>query len=139
MMDVRSYLNGALTVQRLGGDDGESLFHAGDARGAVAWLARGTPFSFLHVVEFAAVGVRRGFHAHTGHTEHFYLFSGALTLIAAAEGGRVQVELAAGDLAVFAPGTAHGLIAREPSVAVAMGNGSDPTRDVSPVDLGNPD
>jgi quercetin dioxygenase-like cupin family protein len=132
---MRSYLDGALTVQRLGANDGAQPFRAGDARGAVAWLVRGTPFSYLHAVEFAAAGDRRGFHAHSDHTEHFYLFSGALRLLARAGEAAVEVDLSDGDLAIFAPGTAHGLVARAPSFAIAYGSGADPIQDTAPADL----
>lgn len=38
---MECYLGGALTVEQLGGDSAAGIFRAADARGAVAWLARG--------------------------------------------------------------------------------------------------
>lgn len=134
---MRSYLDGGLTVEVLGGDAGAGPFRGGDARGAVAWLARGEPFAYLHAVEFAGPGVRRGFHAHLEHREHLYVFSGSLHLLAEAGGERVELTVEAGSLAVFAPGVAHALVALAPTFAVAFGNGSDPIRDTVPrPDLG---
>lgn len=134
---MRSYLGGALTIETLGGDATAGPFRAGDARGAVAWLARGTEFGYLHAIEFAASGVRRGFHLHAGHQEHFYVFSGAIRLVARLADETVDVTLQAGDLAVFCPGVAHGLVSESPAIAVAFGNGTDPVGDTVPVpDLG---
>ena len=134
---MQSYLEGELTVRQLGGDPSAGPFRAGDARGAVAWLARGEAFHYLHAVEFAEAGVRRGFHVHPNHTEHFYVFTGSLRLLARTDGEIVDVILSAGDLAVFNPGVAHGLIAQEPTVALAFGNGADPIHDTLPApDLG---
>lgn len=135
----RSWLDGALVVERLGGSADAGRFHTADARGAVAFLARGEPFEHLHVVEFREAGVRRGFHLHRRHREELYLFLGRVELVArTTEGGEtVRVELEAGDLATFAPGTAHGLVSLEPAVAVAMGTGTDPIGDTVAVpDLG---
>jgi uncharacterized RmlC-like cupin family protein len=126
---VESYLDGGVTVQVLGGDSAQGLFRAGDARGGVAWLARGEPFAYLHAIELAAPGVRRGFHAHAGHRERLYLFSGTVRLLAGHAGASVVVTLQAGDLATFAPGVAHGLIAQTPAFAVAFGEGTDPIDD----------
>ena len=126
---MRSYLDGALTVEALGGDTGAGPFRAGDARGGVAWLARGEPFAYLHAVEFAAAGVRRGFHAHLGHRERLYLVSGRLRLLASHGGAAVDIMLQAGDLATFAPGVAHGLIAETPAFVVSFGSGTDPIED----------
>lgn len=134
---MESYLDGAVTVEELGGDPSAGRFRAADARGAVAWLARGGSYQYLHVVEFAEAGVRRGFHVHADHAEHLYVFLGSLRLLARKDGERVDLELSAGHLAVLGPGVAHGLIAREPAVAVILGHGSDPVHDVQPVpDLG---
>jgi quercetin dioxygenase-like cupin family protein len=136
-MPVRSYLEGALTVETLGPGTGAGPFRAEDARGAVAWLARGEPFAYLHAIEFCAPGVRRGFHAHPGHAERLYLFFGAVRLLAGHAGSTVTITLQAGDLARFAPGVAHGLIAETPALAVAFGNGTDPIADSTPCpDLG---
>lgn len=136
-MPVRSYLDGALTVETLGGDTGAGPFRAQDARGGVAWLARGEPFAYLHAIEFSAAGVRRGFHAHPGHGERLYLFSGSVRLLAGHAGSTVEVTLRSGDLATFAPGVGHGLVAETPAFAVAFGNGSDPIADSVPApDLG---
>lgn len=136
-MAVRSYLDGTLTVETLGESTGAGPFRAEDARGAVAWLARGEPFAYLHAIEFNAPGVRRGFHAHPGHAERLYLFSGAVRLLAGHAGSIVAITLQAGDLAVFAPGVAHGLIAETPAFAVAFGDGTDPIIDsISCPDLG---
>lgn len=131
----RSWLGGALVVERLGETADAGRFHTADARGAVAFLARGSAYEHLHVVEFREAGVRRGFHLHRGHREELYLFQGRVELVArAAEGGEtVRVELRAGDLATFAPGTAHGLVSLAPAVAVAMGTGTDPIGDTVPV------
>lgn len=126
---MRSYLDGGLTIETLGAGAAAGPFRAEDARGAVAWLARGEPFAYLHAVEFRASGVRRGFHLHAGHRESLYVFSGALRLIASQAGERVEVSLAAGDLATFAPGVAHGLIAETPALTVSFGNGTDPIAD----------
>jgi quercetin dioxygenase-like cupin family protein len=136
-MAERSYLDGALVVETLAGDTGTGPFRAEDARGRVAWLARGEPFAYLHAIEFAAPGVRRGFHAHPGHSERLYLFSGTVRLLAGHAGSREAVTLHAGDLATFAPGVAHGLIAETPAFAVAFGSGTDPIADcVACPDLG---
>ena len=125
---MREFLDGGLRVERLGRDAVEGRFRAEDERGAVAWLARGTAYEYLHAIEFRAAGVRRGFHAHREHTESLYVIAGRLSLVAGrAEGGeRVTVELAAGDVATFAPDVAHGLVALEPSFAVSLGRGADP-------------
>lgn len=134
---MRSYLDGGLTVEVLGGDAAAGLFRAADARGGVAWLARGEPFAYLHAVEFRAAGDRRGFHAHAAHRERLYVFSGALRLLAEAGGETVDVVLEAGSLATFAPGVAHGLIAESPAFAVSFGSGADPIHDSTPrPDLG---
>jgi quercetin dioxygenase-like cupin family protein len=134
---MESYLDGAVTVEELGGDSAAGIFRASDARGAIAWLARGGTYEYLHVAEFAEAGVRRGFHVHANHTEHLYVFLGSLRLLARKDGQTVDLELSAGHLAVLGPGVAHGLIAREPAVAVILGHGSDPIHDVRPVpDLG---
>ena len=136
-MPVRSYLDGAVTVEALGANTGAGPFRAEDARGGVAWLARGEPFAYLHAIEFSAPGVRRGFHAHAGHAERLYLFSGAVRLLAGYGGSAVTIPLRAGDLVVFAPGVAHGLIAETPAFAVAFGEGTDPITDSIPCpDLG---
>ena len=129
---MRSYLDGAVTVEVLGGDVAAGLFRAADARGGVAWLARGEPFEYLHVVEFSHAGARRGFHAHQGHRERLYVFSGTLRLLAERGGETVDVTLGAGSLATFAPGVAHGLIAESPSIAVSFGGGTDPISDSTP-------
>lgn len=131
----RSWLGGALVVERLGATADAGRFHTADARGAVAFLARGGAYEHLHVVEFREAGVRRGFHLHRGHREELYLFLGRVELVARTAGGgeTVRVELEAGDLATFAPGTAHGLVALEPAIAVAMGTGTDPIADTVPV------
>lgn len=129
---MRSYLEGALTVEALDSGCGAGRFRAEDARGGVAWLARGEPFAYLHAVELNAPGVRRGFHAHAGHRERLYLFSGAVRLLARHEGATVEVALRAGELATFAPGVAHGLIAETPAFAVAFGEGTDPIADCVP-------
>lgn len=126
---MRSYLDGGLTVEALGGDAAAGLFRAEDARGGVAWLARGEPFAYLHAVEFRAAGDRRGFHLHAGHRECLYVFSGSLRLVAERAGERVEVDLPAGSLAAFAPGVAHGLVATAPTLAVSFGSGTDPIAD----------
>lgn len=134
---MQSYLDGAVTVEVLGGDAAAGLFRGGDARGGVAWLARGEPFAYLHVVEFRSPGDRRGFHVHAGHDERLYVFSGTLRLLAAHGGERTEIALPAGSLAILAPGVAHGLIAETPAVAVSFGSGTDPIHDTTPVpDLG---
>jgi uncharacterized RmlC-like cupin family protein len=134
---MASYLDGAVTVEQLGGDAAAGIFRASDARGSIAWLARGGGYPYLHVAEFTEAGVRRGFHVHANHTEHLYVFLGSLQLLARKEGETVDLVLAAGDLAVMAPGVAHGLVAREPAIAVILGHGADPIHDMQPVpDLG---
>jgi quercetin dioxygenase-like cupin family protein len=134
---VRSYLDGGLTVEVLGGDSALGLFRAGDARGGVAWLARGAPFDYLHVVEFSAAGARRGFHVHDGHHERLYVFSGTIQLFAERGGETVEVALEAGSLVAIAPGVAHGLIAASPALVVSFGTGTDPMSDITPrPDLG---
>jgi quercetin dioxygenase-like cupin family protein len=131
-MRMRSYLEGALTVEALRSDSAAGLFRAEDARGGVAWLSRGEPFDYLHAVEFNAPGVRRGFHVHRGHHERLYVFSGAIRLLAAHGGATVDVTLRAGDLATFPPGVAHGLVAEAPAFAVSFGSGTDPITDCVP-------
>lgn len=129
---MRSYLDGAVTVEVLGGDSAAGLFRAEDARGGVAWLARGEPFAYLHVVEFTGPGARRGFHVHAQHRERLYVFSGTVRLLAARGGETVDLALEAGSLATFAPGVAHGLVAQMPAFAVSFGNGADPIHDTAP-------
>lgn len=134
---MRSYLDGGVKVQVLGGDSAAGLFRAGDARGGVAWLARGEPWEYLHVVEFAYEGARRGFHVHQRHDERLYVFFGALRLIAERGGETVDLVLDAGSLVAFEPGVAHGFIAQSPALAVSFGGGSDPITDMVPrPDLG---
>lgn len=134
---MQSYLDGGVTVQVLGGDSAQGLFRAGDARGGVAWLARGEPFDYLHVVEFSHAGARRGFHVHQGHNERFYIFSGTLRLIAEHNGERLDLPLDAGSLVAFTPGVAHGFVAEAPAFAVSFGTGTDPMLDTTPrPDLG---
>lgn len=126
---MRSYLDGGVTVEAVGRDAAAGLFRAEDARGGVAWLARGEPYAYLHVVEFRGEGDRRGFHLHAGHRERLYLFSGTLRLLAGRGGETVDIDLPAGSLATFEPGVAHGLIARSPALAVSFGSGTDPIAD----------
>lgn len=134
---MRSYLDGGLTVEVLGGDIAVGLFRAADARGGVAWLARGERFEYLHVVEFSGPGARRGFHVHQGHRERLYVFSGTVRLVAEWKGERADISLEAGSLATFAPGVAHGLIAESAAIAVSFGSGTDPITDTTPrPDLG---
>jgi quercetin dioxygenase-like cupin family protein len=134
---VRSYLDGGVTVEVLGGDSAAGLFRAGDARGGVAWLTRGEPFHYLHVVEFRAPGDRRGFHVHQGHDERLYVFSGTLRLIAEHKGEKADLLLEAGSLVTFLPGVAHGFVAESPVIAVSFGSGTDPMTDTTPrPDLG---
>lgn len=128
---VRTYLGGAVTVEALAGDAAAGRFRSADARGEVAFAARGEAFQHLHLVSFAAAGVRRGFHAHPAGTERLYVFSGAVDLLArAADGGEtLSIVLFPGDLVTFAPGTAHGFVARGPAVCAAFGTGPDPLGD----------
>lgn len=134
---MHSYLDGGLTVETLGGDATAGPFRTADARGGVAWLVRGEPFTYLHAVEFRARGDRRGFHEHAGNRERLYVFSGTLRLLAEAGGETVALTLEAGSLATFAPGVAHGLIAESPALAVCFGSGTDPIHDTTPrPDLG---
>ena len=134
---MRSYLGGGLTVEVLGGDIAAGLFRGMDARGEVAWLARGEPFQYLHAISFTGPGMRRGFHHHGGHHERFYVFSGTIRLIAERDGETVDLSLPAGSLAIFAPGVAHGLIAESAAFAVSFGAGTDPIIDTTPrPDLG---
>jgi dTDP-4-dehydrorhamnose 3,5-epimerase-like enzyme len=135
-----SYLDGAVTVETLGRDARDGRFRAEDERGAVAWLARGRRYDFVHVIEFAAAGVRRGFHAHDAHTESLYVFSGRVRMLARkADGGEtLSIDLAAGEMAMFEPGVAHGFEAMEPTIAIALGTGEDPFEGtVSVPDLGS--
>jgi quercetin dioxygenase-like cupin family protein len=129
---VRSYLDGGLTVEALGADAAAGRFRARDARGDVAWLARGEPFDSLHAISFSGPGVRRGFHLHAGHRERLYVVSGALRLLASWKGATVEVALEPGVLATFAPGVAHGLIAQSAAFAVSFGDGTDPIADTTP-------
>ncbi|HEX6912594.1 MAG TPA: cupin domain-containing protein [Longimicrobium sp.] len=134
---MQSYLDGAVTVQVPGGDAGAGLFRAADARGGVAWLARGEPFAYLHVVEFRSPGDRRGFHVHAGHDERFFVFSGTVRLLVSKGGVRTEIVLSAGSLAALAPGVAHGFVAETPAIAVSFGAGTDPIHDTAPApDLG---
>lgn len=129
---MQSYLDGAVTVEVLGGDSAAGLFRAEDARGGVAWLARGEPYTYLHVVAFRAPGDRRGFHVHAGHRERLYVFSGTVRLLASIEGERIDIPLAAGSLAILAPGVAHGLIAETAAILASFGSGTDPIHDTAP-------
>jgi len=129
---VRSYLDGGLTVEVLGADAAAGRFRVEDARGDVAWLARGEPFDFLHAISFSGPGVRRGFHLHAGHQERLYVVSGTLRLIAGSGGETVDLTLEPGTLATFAPGVAHGLIAQSAALAVSFGGGTDPIADTTP-------
>jgi quercetin dioxygenase-like cupin family protein len=129
---VRSYLDGGLTVEALGPDAAAGRFRARDARGDVAWLARGEPFDSLHAISFSGPGVRRGFHLHAGHRERLYVVSGTLRLLASWKGETVEVALEPGSLATFAPGVAHGLIAESAALAVSFGDGTDPIADTTP-------
>jgi quercetin dioxygenase-like cupin family protein len=129
-MAAKVYLDGWVRVERLGRERVDGRFRGGDLRGEVAWLASGHAYEHLHVVEFAAAGVRRGFHRHVAHRETLYVFTGALRCLASRPGrARLERLLEAGDLVTMAPGLAHGFVAREPSIAVAMGTGSDPVED----------
>ena len=129
---MQSYLDGAVTVEVLGGDAAAGLFRGGDARGGVAWLTRGEPFAYLHVVEFRSPGDRRGFHVHAGHDERFYVFSGAVRLLVAVGSERTEIVLSEGSLAAVAPGVAHGFIAETPAIAISFGSGTDPMHDSAP-------
>jgi mannose-6-phosphate isomerase-like protein (cupin superfamily) len=130
-----SYLDGGLKVERLDCQPRGGRFRAEDERGAVAWLARGEAYEYLHAIEFRDAGVRRGFHAHREHAETLYVVSGRLQLVARHSGGGdpVRVELTAGDSATFGPDVAHGLIALEPAFAVSLGAGADPIHGGYPV------
>ena len=135
MSGVRSYLGGAVRVERLERERGpDGRFRTGDLRGEVAWIASGQHYEHLHVIEFAAAGVRRGFHRHLASREDLYVFRGSIHFLARAAGGgpRLELDLEAGDLVAIGPGVAHGFIAREPALAVAMGIGQDPVVDVHP-------
>jgi dTDP-4-dehydrorhamnose 3,5-epimerase-like enzyme len=131
---MTSHLDGAVTIESVGTSSADGLFRASDARGEVAWPAVGERSDYLHVIEFAEAGVRRGFHAHPGHRERLYVFRGALrVLVHAAEGGdTVELRVAAGELIRMEPGVAHGFVALEPTLAVAMGTGSNPLEDTVP-------
>ena len=134
---MRSYLDGGLTVEVLGADAGAGRFRGIDARGEVAWLARGEPYDWLHAISFSGPGMRRGFHRHAGHRESLYVASGTLRLIAGRGGETVELTLEAGTLAILAPGVAHGLISETPAFAVSFGSGTDPLADTIPCpDLG---
>lgn len=129
---MQSYLDGGLTIETLGPDSAAGRFRAQDARGDVAWLARGEPFGYLHAISFSGPGVRRGFHLHAGHRERLYVVSGTLRLLASWKGETVEMTLEAGALATFAPGVAHGLIAESAVLAVSFGDGTDPIADTVP-------
>lgn len=134
---MQSYLEGGLTVEELGRDAAAGLFRGIDARGEVAWLARGEPFTALHAISFSGPGARRGFHLHAGHSERLYVMSGTLRLLAGRGGETVEVMLEPGLLATLAPGVAHGLIAESAAFAVSFGSGTDPIADSTPCpDLG---
>jgi mannose-6-phosphate isomerase-like protein (cupin superfamily) len=134
---MRSYLDGGLTVEELGGDAAAGLFRAGDARGGVAWLGRGEPSTYLHAFEFRAAGDRRGFNEHAGHHERLYVFSGTLRMLASLGAERVEVTLEAGHLVTIAPGVAHGFVAESPVFGISFGSGTDPVHDSIPrPDLG---
>jgi mannose-6-phosphate isomerase-like protein (cupin superfamily) len=126
------HLDGRIRLSRLGGDAAAGAFRGGDARGRVAWPARGIAFTSTHVVEFARAGVRRGFHRHPRGAEHLYVFAGGLRMVAEAGGVRVELRLEEGDRVSIAPGVAHGFTALEPTVAVAYGEGPDPLADKEP-------
>jgi mannose-6-phosphate isomerase-like protein (cupin superfamily) len=134
-MQTRTYLDGGVTVETLTREASDGRFRAEDERGAVAWLARGREFAYLHAIEFRTAGVRRGFHAHRDHSESLFVFSGRLTLFAgrASGGERIRIDLGPGDLVTFAPDVGHGFISLEPCFALAIGTGSDPIDGAYPV------
>jgi quercetin dioxygenase-like cupin family protein len=119
-----------VTLERVGATPADGRFRSADARGEVAWPAIGEPTEYVHVIEFATPGVRRGFHRHTRHRERVYLFRGALSVRARLGAGpAVELTLAAGDLVSFAENVSHGFVSLEPSLAVALGTGSNPMDD----------
>lgn len=126
---------GRLRVEALPPSARTGRFRASDERGEVAWLIAGTEFDSLHVVEFAHADARRGFHVHHRHEEQLYLFRGRLLLVArdVTTGETITRELREGNLATFAPGIAHGLVSRTPTLAICFGRGAVPFEDVEPV------
>ena len=125
---MTSHLDGAVTIESVGTSSVDGLFRASDARGEVAWPSVGEPSEYIHIIEFAEAGVRRGFHSHPGHRERLYVFRGALRVLVRAAGGGDVVELrvSAGELIRMGSGVAHGFVALEPTLAVAMGVGANP-------------
>lgn len=132
---MREALGGRVRIERLERGGPDTPFMAGDGRGMMAWPVVGESFEYLHVVEFAAPGVRRGLHLHAAHEESFLLFRGSLRVafsLAESEGAEV-VELEAGDLVRMAPGVAHALESLSPALTVHVGRGSHPIHDTLPV------
>ncbi len=127
-MEERSWLGGAVTVRTLPGPGEGRLFRVEDARGEVAWPVAAEAFAWMHVVEWAEAGIRRGFHRHDAHEEVFYVFRGELRMLARASSSSetVDVEVRAGDRVRFAPGTAHGFVSLTPALGIAVGDGEDP-------------
>lgn len=131
---MREYLEGRVRVVSLGREAVEGRFRARDARGEVAWPVVGESFDYMHVVEFAHEGARRAFHVHREHEEHIYVVSGVLRVLAGYPGAEpVALDLSGGDLVYLAAGVAHGLVAREPALAVSYGRGSNPLEDTERV------
>ena len=127
-MTPRTLLNGEVEVRRLEHVSDGGPFLAADPRGDVAYPVVGEPFDFMHVVEYARGGVRRGLHAHPGHEEHFAVFRGAMRLAVRSptSGETAVVALSRGDVVRMGPGVAHAVEALEPGLTVHWGRGTDP-------------
>jgi quercetin dioxygenase-like cupin family protein len=131
----RTFLDGRVTVQALTPDnDLAGRFSKADDRGRISVLVRESPRSFVELAEFLHPGTRRGFHLHRTYQEELFVVSGYLTVVVEedASGNHAEFEIGAGDLLQIAPGIAHGFIAQEPSLVVAMGNQADPFKDREP-------
>jgi mannose-6-phosphate isomerase-like protein (cupin superfamily) len=128
---TRDYLGAEVQVRRLGPASGGGRFMAEDIRGRVAFPVVAEPFEYMHIVEFARAGVRRGLHAHPHHEEHFLVFRGELRLAARSASSRetVLIELTEGHLVRMAPGVAHALESCGPGTSVHFGRGSNPITD----------
>lgn len=131
----RIFLDGRVTVQTLAEDNDQAgRFSKADDRGRISVLVRESPRTFVELAEFKHPGTRRGFHLHRIYQEELFVVSGSLVVVVEEEASRnhAEFEMAAGDLIQIAPGIAHGFIAQEPSLLVAMGTFADPFKDREP-------
>jgi len=131
---TRDLLEGKVSITRLRRGGPDAPFLSEDRRGLVAWPLVGGAAEYVHVVEFAAPGVRRGLHAHPEHEESFLVFRGALRLaVAWPIGARpVVLEVEEGDLVRMVPGVAHALRSLGPALTVHFGVGANPLVDCVP-------